>query len=280
MPDLFNGIETFVSSEDIRKGKRWLLEVSKELETSNFGIVCLTNDNLEAPWILFEAGALSKFIKESSLFTLLAGGLKTSDVDGPLSHFQHTLFEKEDFYKLCKAVDESNGALKREEARLRKLFDMLWNDLQQKVNNALKIDAKPEKRRSSDEMLREILDVVTSMAKNMPQQAAILEEVKKRYGMSLFPEPEQEWRSPIDANTLNWVLEQLPDKYPELTELAKNASFGISRDRKTLKVTFPTAAGRDDFIRQDGDNKIMSIVEMLSPEIRPFTRIAIGVKGV
>jgi hypothetical protein len=28
---IFNGIETFVSSEDIRKGKGWPIEVSKEL---------------------------------------------------------------------------------------------------------------------------------------------------------------------------------------------------------------------------------------------------------
>ena len=54
LPLLFTGIEPFVSSEDIRKGKRWQIEIEKELEASNFGIVCLTPDNTEAPWLLFE----------------------------------------------------------------------------------------------------------------------------------------------------------------------------------------------------------------------------------
>src|SRR5258707_22079 len=95
LPYIFNGAELFVSSEDIRKGKRWLLEVAKELDSSNFGIVCLTRENLEAPWVIFEAGALSKSFKEASVSTLLVGGLGIADIKGPLSHFQHTIFEKE-----------------------------------------------------------------------------------------------------------------------------------------------------------------------------------------
>jgi hypothetical protein len=88
LPYIFNGIDLFVSSEDIRKGKRWPAEVSKELGATNFGIVCLTPDNLDAPWLLFEAGALSKSVAEASVFTLLTGGLRIGNIEGPLSHFQ------------------------------------------------------------------------------------------------------------------------------------------------------------------------------------------------
>ena len=102
----FSDITLFVSSEDIRKGRRWSLDMSGELEASNFGIVCLTPDNLQAPWILFESGALSKKLKQASLCTLLLGGVKPSNVDGPLSHFQHTIFEKEDVFKLVKDINE------------------------------------------------------------------------------------------------------------------------------------------------------------------------------
>lgn len=168
LPYIFNGIELFVSSEDIRKGKRWPLEVSKELDVCNFGIVCLTPDNLEAPWLLFESGALSKSVKEASVYTLLVGGLRIGDVEGPLSHFQHTMFEKEDFFKLVKSINEALEPNKQDETRLKKIFDKFWDDLETNVSQAIKIDSKPEKRRSSEDMLRELLETTSYIARNIP----------------------------------------------------------------------------------------------------------------
>jgi hypothetical protein len=168
LPYLFNGIGLFVSSEDIRKGKRWPLEVSGELEASNFGIVCLTPDNLEAPWLLFESGALSKSVKEASVFTLLTGGLRISDIEGPLSHFQHTMFEKEDFFKLMRSVNEALGAAKQDEPRLRKVFEKFWDELEVTVTKAVKPDSKPKKERSSEDMLRELLEITGYIARSLP----------------------------------------------------------------------------------------------------------------
>src|ERR1039458_2284474 len=79
LPYIFNPIDVFVSSESIRKGKQWPQAIAKELETTNYGIACLTHDNLTAPWLLFETGALSK-LPDSSVSTLLLGGLAPSDI--------------------------------------------------------------------------------------------------------------------------------------------------------------------------------------------------------
>jgi TIR domain len=97
LPFIFTDIQTFVSSDDVRKGKRWLVEIARELSTCNFGIVCLTPDNLESPWLFFEAGALSK-LKASHVCTLLFGNLRPGNIEGPLSHFQATVFSKTDFF--------------------------------------------------------------------------------------------------------------------------------------------------------------------------------------
>jgi hypothetical protein len=167
LPYIFNGIELFVSSEDIRKGKRWPLEVSKELDACNFGIVCLTPDNLDAPWLLFESGALSKSVKEASVFTLLVGGLRISDIEGPLSHFQHTLFEKEDFFKLISAINDKQEIHKQDAVRLRKIFEKFWDELEASVAKLINAETKPEKKRSTDEMLHELLEVTGYIARNM-----------------------------------------------------------------------------------------------------------------
>ena len=52
-----------MSDTDIEKGARWENEISLRLAESDLGIICLTPDNLEEPWVLFEAGALAKKLK-------------------------------------------------------------------------------------------------------------------------------------------------------------------------------------------------------------------------
>jgi hypothetical protein len=207
LPDLFNGIETFVSSEDIRRGKRWPIEVSKELESSSLGIVCLTNDNLESPWLLFESGALSKSLKDASLFTLLLGSLKPSDVDGPLSHFQHTVFEKENFYGLIKSIEEAREtSLMRDEARLRKTFNLHWPELEDNIAKAMRSSPPPRPDKKPEDMLRNILDVVTTIAKNMPQEASIIESVKKLQVNPSYPaEDARTIRGSSSAATALWL---------------------------------------------------------------------------
>src|SRR5690242_18454859 len=71
LPRFIQSIDPFLSSEDIRKGARWFTEISNELQQINFGIICITRDNLEASWLLFEGGALSKSLGHSQVTPLL-----------------------------------------------------------------------------------------------------------------------------------------------------------------------------------------------------------------
>ena len=60
LPSALQYVKPYFTPEDIEKGAKWSSEIAKELESANIGIICLTRDNTEKPWILFEAGALSK----------------------------------------------------------------------------------------------------------------------------------------------------------------------------------------------------------------------------
>src|SRR5258705_12105319 len=71
LPHVIQNIEPFMSSGDIATGARWRTNVSSELEKCNFGIICLTPENLRAPWIHFEAGALSKAVGNSHVAPML-----------------------------------------------------------------------------------------------------------------------------------------------------------------------------------------------------------------
>jgi hypothetical protein len=87
LPSLINEVDPFVSGKDIAAGARWQSEISGKLESSNFGIVCVTSDNQTAPWLNFEAGALAKVVGSSRVVPL-AADLKVTDVKLPLGQFQ------------------------------------------------------------------------------------------------------------------------------------------------------------------------------------------------
>ena len=78
LPTVVQNIRPYMSAEDIDKGERWSIDITRQLEETNFGIICMTLENIAAPWVLFEAGALSKSIERSRVSPLLFG-LNPSD---------------------------------------------------------------------------------------------------------------------------------------------------------------------------------------------------------
>src|SRR3989304_7947901 len=59
LPRVIQAIQPFMSELDIPSGAKWQSTLDDELMTADFGIVCLTPENLSSPWVLFESGALS-----------------------------------------------------------------------------------------------------------------------------------------------------------------------------------------------------------------------------
>lgn len=136
LPVMLQSITVFMSSEDLRKGGRWNADLAAELEKTNFGIICLTSSNLEAPWILFEAGALSKVVAESNVAPLLVG-VKPSDLPGPLTQFNATGSDREDFWKLLKSINSSSEKESVKEDLLKKSFDACWTHLKEEIDKSI-----------------------------------------------------------------------------------------------------------------------------------------------
>src|SRR5580693_4624660 len=93
-------VKPFMSEEDIEKGSRGLAKIAAELEGVSFGIICITPENQDRPWLNFEAGAISKIQNCSLTWTLLLE-IGASQITGPLNQFQHTkALDQEDFRRL------------------------------------------------------------------------------------------------------------------------------------------------------------------------------------
>jgi TIR domain len=160
LPSALQFVKPYFSPEDIEKGAKWGSEISNELESSNIGVICLTQDNTEKPWILFEAGALSKSLERSLVCTLLFG-MENSDVKGPLTSFQSTRFNKEDFQRLFATINSAAGEFKLENMVLDKVFEMWWPQLEAEITSILKSNDKVEKkeRRTERDILEELLEL-------------------------------------------------------------------------------------------------------------------------
>lgn len=187
IPKVLQSVKPYFTPDDIEKGSRWAKEISGELATSHLGIICLTQENQHSPWILFEAGALSKNLEESKVCPILFN-FDTAELKGPLASFQATKFNKEDIKKLLESINNSCNESKLEEKSLDETFDMWWPKLETQIKEILvqaKSITKTQKRPDRD-ILEEILELTRSNAKfvlsdQRGASALTLEELVSRY---------------------------------------------------------------------------------------------------
>ena len=161
LPVVLQASKPWMSEEDIEKGSRGLEEVGRALDGMRIGIVCLTPENLNAQWILYEVGALAKTLGEKArVCTFLLGGLKPPEIRPPLGMFQATRSDdKKDTGKLINDVNRALGPPSVPEDALETSFGAVWHLLEEKL---LAIPAVPEVARPTrgvPEMVEELLEL-------------------------------------------------------------------------------------------------------------------------
>jgi len=163
------GIDVWISTDDIDKGSLWFGDISTELAETSVGIICLTQENLNAPWILFEAGALAKGLSKSRVCPLLIN-LSPSDLIPPLSQFNVTLPDKADMLKLIKTINTQRKENVLSEDLLEKAFEKWWDEFDTGFQHII-ANYKPKKethQRPMDDMVEEILEITRAIQRNLP----------------------------------------------------------------------------------------------------------------
>ncbi len=167
LPTVLQTVTPYFTPSDIEKGTRWSTDIAKELDDSMAGIFCVTKDNINSQWLMFEAGAISKRIEQSLVCPILIG-LENSDIDGPLTQFQTTLFEKSDFKKLISDLNKANSDNTLKDSVLNTVFETFWPELEEKISAIIKAagseDSKSADIRSDREVIEEILDLSRALA--------------------------------------------------------------------------------------------------------------------
>lgn len=171
LPKVLQQVDPWMSESDISAGERWSLELGKQLEASEFGIICLTPDNLAAPWLLFEAGAISRSLSSGSVCPYLLD-LDVRDISGPLSQFQAKKADKRSTLDLLNAI---NQRTRKPVAGLDDIFEAMWPSFEAALQAIPKrTESQAIAARSEAEILEELVTTVRGFDQSLTDYGQLL----------------------------------------------------------------------------------------------------------
>lgn len=166
LPNLFDTVTPWASDTDIAAGQRGLNQIANELQGTRFGIIVVTQENQGAPWLNFEAGALSKVItseQDQRVAPLLVDISSPVQLTGPLAQFQAKVLRKDGMHEVVRSIAEAAElAPTGVDAR----FQAFWPQLEEQVEQAIEQHAEPGvavERRPAEDLLEEALTHIRAL---------------------------------------------------------------------------------------------------------------------
>lgn len=233
--------QPWISTRDIDRGAIWFSEISDKLKDVSVGVVCLTQENKEKPWILFEAGALAKGLTTNRVCTLLID-LTPEDLQDPLAQFNHTLPEKSSVWELTRTINACLADKALDERILRQVFDTYWPQFDKKFTEALNDNPPGEviPPRSEQDILSEILANTRSLSHRIRDlESEVQIKAKNRFNHLIVS-------NDVDKNVRDKVISMFESgKYKEdeivssLIDYDMPEAYARNLVRKTVMSLFP-----------------------------------------
>jgi hypothetical protein len=272
LPKANNLVKPFYSPDDIMKGTRWQNEIARQLESTALGIFCLTPANVEAPWLLFEAGALSRSVDNSRVCPILFG-FETTELTGPLVQFNHAKFSYEEMRRVMQMLNAQLDDAALSSKTFESVFEKWWPELDAKVKQA--IEKAPaggdRKQRSQRELLEEVLTLVRGLARDVVPDESV-RAVIVSYEKVVEAAVQGDRRALLDAlSAMSTPLSLLPRRRSWLFELFGGRNLPLMRALERLKAldTLPAAAST---ISEGAGDSVTPPNEALRPTSRTRRR--------
>ncbi|MFZ5244130.1 toll-Interleukin receptor [Enterobacter bugandensis] len=160
--------QPWISTRDIDRGAIWFSEINDKLKDVSVGVVFLTQENKNKPWILFETGALAKGLTTNRVCTFLID-LNPEDLQDPLAQFNHTTSNENSVWELTRTINACLVEKALDERILKQVFDTYWPQFSLNFQNALN-DYPPDEvvpPRSEQDILNEILNNTRSLTQRV-----------------------------------------------------------------------------------------------------------------
>jgi hypothetical protein len=169
--------QPWISTRDIDRGAIWFSEINDKLKDTSIGIVCLTQDNKNKPWILFEAGALAKGLTTNRVCTFLID-LEPSDLRDPLAQFNHTTPDRNSVWELVRTINSCLSEKMLDERILSQVFETYWPQFDISFKEAINSHPPTEETppRTEQDLLTEILNNTRGLSRRVNEMESLLEK--------------------------------------------------------------------------------------------------------
>lgn len=177
LPNVLQYTQPYMSAKDIFLGEMWNNNIRNNLEESVFGLIFVTPNNINSPWINYEAGALAKTLDSKVVPVLYNADVMILN-EGPLKQFQSAKsLGKDDIYSLLKSINSTNEDGKLDEPRLEKAFDVWWPQLNEQIANIVmdSSSSNPETEPTEKDLLNVIFSKVVEQEKLLKRETSINE---------------------------------------------------------------------------------------------------------
>ncbi len=175
LPQMLQAAEPWTTSVDLVAGSSWVRQIEYELRETRAGIVCLTPENLQAPWMHLETGTL--WARGSVVIPYLLD-FAPAELNGPLARFQAVRAEQDGTWQLVRTLNRLLHEYAVPEAVLLNAFELGWPKLKSEIDVILRTRA-PASRRSTRRRSglktrteRQLLEEIVRTVSTPPQHVA------------------------------------------------------------------------------------------------------------
>lgn len=223
-------ITPFMSDLNIESGTRGLSVIADELASTSVGILVVTKDNWQSPWLNYEAGALSKEVEdiETRVIPLLVDLEGPDMASTPLVQFQYRKLDEENVRRVLTELAALCGA---DPTRTVERVMPRWAEYDERIKAAIaqshaSVQAPPAP--TEPELIREILETVREIQRTQPpnlRQGAVsldkgpeyADEVRRRQDIRLLLDRQGCERFTLGRSTANGLTIRTPVLLPPLT---------------------------------------------------------------
>jgi hypothetical protein len=245
---VLQGTRPWVSTRDLDRGSLWFGEINDQLKDTTVGVICLTQENKTRPWILFEAGALTKGLSTSRICTFLID-LQPKDIEDPLAQFNHTFPVRESMKGLIETLNNNLGQSALDHRILMIVFDTYWPQFESEFSRILKDTeaASEAKPREDSDILGEILTNTRQLTNRVSRlEKSDTGKNARQYLFTVRDDYERKLLHDIEAyakvgGSKSWCLEVLQLREP---------GFGINRLAELVEFAFSSR-------KEDESDKIL-----------------------
>jgi hypothetical protein len=206
----------WISTRDLDRGSLWFGEISNQLKDTTVGIICLTQENKNRPWILFEAGALAKGLSTSRVCTFLID-LAPKDIEDPLAQFNHTFPTKESLLGLVKTLNSTLGNNGLDVQILQQVFHTYWPQFEEKLAQILETTETqpPAQPRPKDDVLNEILENTRTLSSRIRRIERESEKNRNRNDFDSIDEALEIRNMLIDGFPMEAISDKFSKRFPK-----------------------------------------------------------------